>query len=98
MIWPSTKPRLDMNLPTVLVVPADSSTFAAGRLRRHCATSGPVPEPQPAATAKAMPVASAAAFVGSVKGRQELSQILRWNRPAASGERMWRLVSTAPAD
>src|SRR5438309_964760 len=59
MIWPSTRPRPVMNLPCVLAVPASSSILAAGRLRRHWATSGPVPEPQPAATAKATPVASA---------------------------------------
>ena len=45
----------------------------------------PVPEPQPAATANETPVVSADAFVAAA-GRAELSQIPRWNRPAASGE------------
>jgi hypothetical protein len=45
-------------------VPASCSTFAAGRLRGHLAVAASLPEPQPAATAKATPVASAPAFVG----------------------------------
>ena len=50
-----------------LAVPASASTCAAVRLRRHLAVAEPVPEPQPAATEKATPVASADANVGNTK-------------------------------
>ena len=42
-----------------LSVPASASTCAEVRLRRHLAVAEPVPEPQPAATDIATPVASA---------------------------------------